>query len=263
MKIIHRWLAPLLGAAMLLLLASCATTLPTDSTIGKMSVEEARKVLPTRLKLKTSHICYGTSVWDCPETINITDVHVTSSRLIITNDKGNKTFLYWEELPDIKSNSTVGFGYIVLSTRPNVAIMTKGTDNAVVDALYVLKKNALKQKKEADEFDANFAASLVAYRNKATSNDAFPEEANKYKVQAEGAVRDKEFFDAADLYAEALKIAPWWSAGHFNRALVLGETGEYGEAKREMNYYLQLMPDAPNARAAQDKIYEWERLESK
>jgi hypothetical protein len=32
---------------------------------------------------------------------------------------------------------------------------------------------------------------------------------------------------------------------------------------REMKYYLQLVPDAPNARAAQDKIYDWERLDAK
>jgi len=81
----------------------------------------------------------------------------------------------------------------------------------------------------------------------------------RYKVQAVGAVRDKEFDDAADIYAAALRAAPWWPAGHFNRALVLGEAGDYDMAKREMKYYLQLVPDASNARAAQDKIYEWER----
>lgn len=75
--------------------------------------------------------------------------------------------------------------------------------------------------------------------------------------------RTRPFDDAADFYATALKIAQWWPVGHFNRALVLGEAGEYEMAKREMNYYLQLVPDAPNARAVQDKIYDWERLEAK
>jgi predicted TPR repeat methyltransferase len=82
-------------------------------------------------------------------------------------------------------------------------------------------------------------------------------------VQAEGAVRDKKFNDAANLYGEALKVAPWWPEGHFNRALVLSETGDYDTAMREMKHYLQLAPDAPNARAAQDKIYDWERRASK
>lgn len=134
---------------------------------------------------------------------------------------------------------------------------------AFTNALHVLKKNAIKQKKESAEYDTGFAASLADYRKKAAANAALPEEANKYKVQAEGAVRDKAFVDAADLYAAALNIAPWWPAGHFNRALVLGEGGDYEMATREMNYYLQLVPHAPNARAAQNKIYEWARLDSK
>jgi tetratricopeptide (TPR) repeat protein len=133
----------------------------------------------------------------------------------------------------------------------------------VPNALHVLQQNAIKQKKVVGEYDANFATSLANYRNKVTSNTPLPEEANKYKVQAEGAVRDKQFDDAVDYYAKALRIAPWWPAGHFNRALVLGEAGDYEIAMREMKYYLQLAPDAPNARAAQDKIYDWERLESK
>jgi tetratricopeptide (TPR) repeat protein len=133
----------------------------------------------------------------------------------------------------------------------------------VPNALHVLQQNAIKQKKEDDEYAASFTASLADYRKKAASNAALPEEANKYKVQAEGAVRDKAFDDAADFYAAALKIAPWWPVGRFNRALVLGEAGDYEIAKREMKHYLQLVPDAPNARAAQNKIYEWERLESK
>ena len=60
-----------------------------------------------------------------------------------------------------------------------------------------------------------------------------------------------------------MKIAPWWPEGYFNRALILGELNRFAEAMREMKRYLQLAPDAPNARAAQDKIYEWERFTSK
>ncbi len=86
----------------------------------------------------------------------------------------------------------------------------------------------------------------------------FPEKARRERVQAESALRDKRLDDAIDHYEEALKIAPWWPEGRFNRALVLGELGWYTEAVREMKRYLVLMPDAPNARAAQDRIYEWE-----
>src|SRR4029077_856471 len=63
---------------------------------------------------------------------------------------------------------------------------------------------------------------------------------------------------AVELYGKALEIAPWWPEGHFNRALIMGETRKYGEAIREMKHYLLLVPDAPDAGASQDKIYQWE-----
>ena len=87
---------------------------------------------------------------------------------------------------------------------------------------------------------------------------ALPEEARKFKVQAENAVRDKKFEDAADLYGKALDIAPWWPTTHFNRALVLSEMGDYKLAMLELKNYLMLVPNAPDARAVQDKIYEME-----
>jgi tetratricopeptide (TPR) repeat protein len=103
-----------------------------------------------------------------------------------------------------------------------------------------------------------FQKSVVSYRA-ANPKPELPEEAHKFKVQAEDAVHDKQLDEAADFYGQAIKIAPWWPAGHFNRALVLGELGAVHGATLEMKRYLALVPDAPNARAAQDKIYSWER----
>jgi len=103
----------------------------------------------------------------------------------------------------------------------------------------------------------SFEAVARQYRD-APVKPAFPEEARRFKVQAEAAVAQKNFPAAADRYADALKVAPWWPEGHFNRALILGETGRHRKAIDEMKRYLALVPDAPDARAAQDKIYEWE-----
>lgn len=104
---------------------------------------------------------------------------------------------------------------------------------------------------------ARFEKAVQDYRT-AASKPTLPEEARKYKVQAEVAVRDKKYEMAAELYGKGLNIAPGWPEGHFNRAIVLGESKYYLTAMREMKRYLQLVPDAPDARAAQDKIYEWE-----
>lgn len=89
---------------------------------------------------------------------------------------------------------------------------------------------------------------------------AFPEEARKYKAQAEFAFERRQLEDAEALYGKALKLAPWWPEGRFNRALLLGELSRYEEAIREMKKYLVLAPAAPDARAAQDRIYQWEGM---
>jgi formylglycine-generating enzyme required for sulfatase activity len=86
------------------------------------------------------------------------------------------------------------------------------------------------------------------------------EEAHKYKVQAEFAVEQKRTDDAIRLYGKALDIAPWWPEGHYQLALALGETRKYQEAMLEMKHFLLLAPKASEARAAQDKIYQWESV---
>lgn len=263
MKTVRRWLASIPCLAILALLASCAT-IPTDSTVGSMSVEKARKVLSSGLNdrctwgYKATRLPHGSS---CE---GIIDVRVTSRRLLVTDKRGKQSIYIFSELPQLsKSGPVIGLEDGSIFGESIFLFKSSFDGDDVVNAIYVLKQNAIKASKSADEFDASFATSLADYRNKAASSAALPEEANKYKVQAEGAVRDKALDDAADYYAEALKIVPWWPAGHFNRALVLGEIGDYEFAQREMKYYLQLVPAAQNARAAQDKIYEWERLESR
>ena len=105
--------------------------------------------------------------------------------------------------------------------------------------------------------EAKFVKAAKDYHDAATK-PTIPEEARKFKVQAEQSVGDKKFDAAAELYGKALAIAPWWPEGHFNRAIVLGENRYYQGAMREMKRYLILVPNAPDARAAQDKIYAWE-----
>lgn len=123
---------------------------------------------------------------------------------------------------------------------------------------------AAEQSKVAAKIAAKIAAEEAAFTEAAASYRAatvkptLSEDARKFKVQAEFAVSKKEFEGAAARYKEALDIAPWWPEGHFNRALILGELSRYRDAMKEMKKYLTLVPDAPNARAAQDKIYQWE-----
>ena len=128
-----------------------------------------------------------------------------------------------------------------------------------VDALYVLSHAPLNQLRipEDPAEQARFEEASRQYRSQSVK-PVLPEEAWKYKVQADAAVGKKQYDDAIELYGDALQVAPWWPEGHYNRALLMGNVQDYYGAVKEMKRYLALAPDSPDARKAQDQIYQWE-----
>lgn len=125
----------------------------------------------------------------------------------------------------------------------------------LADAIYALRHYRI----EETSLEEKFSEVVAQYRALAVK-PALPEEVRKYRVQAEFAAGQKRYDDAVRLYGEGVKLAPWWAQGHFNRALFLAERSRFRDAVIAMNKYLQLEPNAPNARAAQDKIYQWESM---
>ncbi len=109
---------------------------------------------------------------------------------------------------------------------------------------------------ETSEARDAFVTALTGFRT-GKVGPGIGESVRPHKVAAELAVKDKRLWDAADEFAQGLAIAPWWPQGNFNLALVYGELRAYPLAARYMQRYLELVPDAANARAAQDKVYEW------
>lgn len=85
-----------------------------------------------------------------------------------------------------------------------------------------------------------------------------PELARKYLVQANAAVEDKNYSSALTLFGKAISIAPYYPLSYYNRSLVYELQSNYSDAIDDMKKYIELDPTADNARAAQDKIYEWE-----
>lgn len=108
-------------------------------------------------------------------------------------------------------------------------------------------------------FEARFREALAKYPDPA-GRPELPEEARRFMVQAEAAFRDRRIQDALNLYTQGAAVAPWWAEGFFNIALLAAELKQHDMAIRNMKRYLLLLPDAANAREAQDKVYEWESL---
>jgi tetratricopeptide (TPR) repeat protein len=111
-------------------------------------------------------------------------------------------------------------------------------------------------------FEARFREALAKYPDP-SSRPPLPEEARRFKVQAEAAVERKEYAEALNRYGAAVEAAPWWSEGYFNVALLFAEQKIYASALKNMKRFLLLEPNHPQARAAQDQIYRWEALAGK
>lgn len=149
--------------------------------------------------------------------------------------------------------------------------ISRAESEAAKDQPRYNKEEELAAVRMLKEFKGKVAACTVRYRPDPALLADFPETAAKYRalpvkpelpeaarifrVQAEDAVARKRFQESVELYDKALQVAPWWPEGHFNQALILGETDCPEEAIAAMERYLALVPDAPDARAARDDLH--------
>ncbi len=230
-------------------LTGCATTItyvPSDDN-AKMTLIHARRILAeNEFKVVGNKTLVLNRVdvkrnWTTI-TVPLKDLKVASGQpAALTGAAGVAGAL---EFPGL------GHGRVILSQG-------KYSAREVAEAIYIVQRQAEREGFQPRDEEGEFDKVAVAY----LAVDVKPEldaEARRFKVQAEDALREKRFEDVADLYGEALTIAPWWPAGHYNRALVLSELKEYPDAVAEMRRYLRLAPNADNAVAAQDEIYKWE-----
>jgi tetratricopeptide (TPR) repeat protein len=232
---------------------------PTEAEANKYSLENA-----------THNVQYGLSV--CHQGL---DVKVEVMPDIVTASwAGGSYILQFRELHDIKLSFLDSNAWI---SRPRSLTLTvqghvfQGQDHPSVTEhcnnlndtwVKGLGDALLRLKLEYDK--ANNPENMVKFEGEALKYRAMnpkpelPEDARRFRVQAEGSVAAKRFLEAAEKYGKAIEIAPWWPEAHFNRAVVLAELQNFDSAMAEMKRYLLLKPEAPDARQAQDFIYAWQ-----
>lgn len=102
-------------------------------------------------------------------------------------------------------------------------------------------------KKETEQYQPNGQKSIIS------------EEQRKFIVQANAANDKKEYNSALKLYQKAMGINAFsYPQAYNNMALLAAQINDFAYAIFNMKKYLMLVPKAEDARAAQDKIYEWE-----
>jgi len=111
------------------------------------------------------------------------------------------------------------------------------------------------------EADSILFNGLADKYNEMKVKPTITEEQRKYIIQANAYnSKDKDFEKSIEFYKKVISVdAVAYPAAYYNMALIYAEEGYYKSAIRNMKKYLLLVPGASDARAAQDKIYEWER----
>jgi tetratricopeptide (TPR) repeat protein len=85
-----------------------------------------------------------------------------------------------------------------------------------------------------------------------------PEEARQLFLQASALIKQtstaQELIKPLELLINALEIAPWWGNAYYNFSRALELSGQYDEAVKQLNYYLQLKPSEAEASEARAHI---------
>jgi tetratricopeptide (TPR) repeat protein len=251
-----------LSFAFFFMIAGCATIsyTPTQESIPRISYAEAAQKLD---------VLKGNRIFIRNRYLNIADVKTSFDRVDIiykkqgifnieTGETDKETF-YLKSLviPSVLKEPNNMY-YLRFPDRRMLLLKNENDAIACANALFILKRRAEGYRPPVDAAaEAAFQEEARKYREMKVK-PALPEEAHKFAVQGDFAAEKKNLSAAADRYADALKVAPWWSEGHFKRGLVLADIEQYDEAIGEMKKYLLLAPNGKDARAAQDNIYKWE-----
>lgn len=123
------------------------------------------------------------------------------------------------------------------------------------------------KEKNKNLYYENRKAQFRLFENKAADYRALKmkppvsEEQRKFIVQANAFNEKKMYDEAIRLYEQAIEVDQTaYPTAYSNLALLSAQVKRYDDAIYHMKKYLLLVPDASDARGAQDKIYEWEAM---
>lgn len=210
-------------------------------------------------------------------------ISINDSGIIFTTKKGDYVLLFQEELKlqndkkeennwiRYKSNRGVPIN-VAYCHNDNIFLNFEATKynvknfNQCYDRISAIANDFINafnkyinvaNEKNFELFEKNYRSKLPDGVN--NENNTIPEEQRRLIVQANYYNNNKDYKNALKIYFQASQVNPFsYPAAYYNMALIAAELKNYSYAILNMKKYLLLMPDAEDARKAQDKIYEWE-----
>jgi tetratricopeptide (TPR) repeat protein len=172
----------------------------------------------------------------------------------------NRDFIVYE-FPYRKESGKAGKYYRITidfadGTGVHIGSVDKELMCHLADDFYFIKKQTITESNNTEL--ARFSSVIARYKELVTK-PPISEEQRKYIVQANAAAQKKDYNQAIAYYQQLLQVSETsYPEAYFNLALLYGQEILFDYAVLNMKKYLLLKPDATDARAAQDKIYEWE-----
>lgn len=184
--------------------------------------------------------------YDVDTVIEILPAYYERNLRVLSRDRIDNGFRYIDNLGES------GKDYIGINGGGIVIDYASSPVNRLCNILFTLQHNYML--KVSDRKMNNLKKLMAENKSNIVS-----EEQRKLIVQANGLGQQKMYEDAIAYYYKALEINSLsYPPAYFNIALLQAQNGRFDLAIMYMKYYLLLSPGATDARAAQDKIYEWE-----
>ena len=252
-----------------LIITSCAV-LPTSTTVYQGNASQQLDDDASLVKKKLETILKSTFVYNqsvkfvsLPKEVIVSDgeFKVTSKNKTITiplSDLSDVSVLDWGRQNSLSTTGHYRYSMELQKTIFSWNDLQMAQEFANTLAFFK-RKQLLKISKE--NFEA-FEPIAVEYRALKVKPPV-SEEQRKYIVQANSMTQQKNYVEAIKLYDKAIAIDQTNPIVYYNQALLFAQIKRFDSAINRMKKYLMLSPNAPDARGAQDKIYEWEILMQK
>ncbi len=249
-------LAPVILCFQLLCVLTLCSGLMAGENFTPRDQDEARKWMEETLKhagIKGIKIEDGNVTGQMANGPFVINLVLVSSMKQVTASGSNG--VEWYQFPNV----SVGPGHVFWRSKWVPAAIREGGRFEAALRFLVRKEQEDWEAKAAAKFE-EFKPKAAAWRQQAIKPE-MPEEAHRHQVLAENAFQSKDLGKAMAEYVAGLQVFPCWPEGHYNLAMLAGEIGSrpgYDIAVHHMKEYVELMPDAPDARAAKDSIIVWE-----
>lgn len=108
-----------------------------------------------------------------------------------------------------------------------------------------------------DENFPSFVTAAKAWRENSAKPPLSPE-VERHRTLAETALDNQNLESAIEHYEKGLEIQSMWPEGWYSLAILYAEQNNYAGATNCIKHYLELAPDAPDAKEAREKMVAWE-----